>query len=70
MLKSFAPGEMYTALSRVKTHGNFNCIGEFKTSVIKVNKDALPEYDPMKKIYLFATIKRHAISGDIYNSCP
>ena len=52
MLKSFGPGEMYTALSRVKTHGNFNCIGEFKTSVIKVNKDTLPEYDPMKKTFI------------------
>ena len=56
---------MYTALSRVKTYDNFNCIGEFKTSMIKVNKDALLAYEPLRKIYIFSTIKRYAISGDI-----
>ena len=44
---------MYTALSRVKTYDNFNCIAEFKTSTIKVNKDTLLEYEPLKKNYYF-----------------
>ena len=35
---------MYTALSRVKTYDNLYWIGEFKKSVINVNKNALLEY--------------------------
>ena len=46
--KSFGPRQMYTALSRVKTYDNLYCIGEFKKSAIKVNKDALLEYEGLK----------------------
>ena len=44
---------MYTALSRVKTYDNLYCIGEFKKSSIKVNKDALLEYEGLKQNDLF-----------------
>ena len=55
---------MYTALSRVKTYDNLYCVGEFKTSVIKVNKDALLEFERLQQNYLFSTIKTNAVSGD------
>ena len=47
--KPVGTGQIYTALSRVKTHDNRYCIGEFKKSAIKVNKDALLEYERLKK---------------------
>ena len=62
--KSFGPGQMYTALSRVKTYDNLYCLGEFKKSAIKVNKDALLEHESLKQNDLFFTVKRNAISGD------
>ena len=62
--KSFGPGQLYTALSRVKTYDNFYCIEEFKKSAIKVNKDALLEYERLKQNDLFSTVKRNAISCD------
>ena len=55
---------MHTALSRVKPYDNLYCIGEFKLSAIKLNKDALLEYEHLKRNYLFSTIKRNAISND------
>ena len=54
---------MYTAISRVKSYDNLYCIVEFKRSAIKVNKDALLEYQRLKQNDLFSTIKRNAISG-------
>ena len=54
---------MYTAISRVKSYDNLYCIVEFKRSAIKVNKDALLEYQRLKQNDLFYTIKRNAISG-------
>ena len=62
--KSFGPEQMYTALSRVKTYDNLYCIAEFKKSVIKIDKDALLEYERLKQNDLFSTIKRNALSGD------
>ena len=62
--KSFGPGQMYTALSSVKTYDNFYCIGEFKKSAVKINKDALLEYERLKQNDLFSTVKRNATSGD------
>ena len=62
--KSFGPGQICTVLSRVKTYDNLNCIEEFKKSAVKVNKDALLEYENPKQNDLFSTIKRNAISGD------
>ena len=55
---------MYAAPSRVKTYDNLYCIGEFKKSAIKVNKDALLKYERLKQIDLFSKIKRNVISGD------
>ena len=55
---------MYTWFSRVKTYDNLYCIGEFKKSAIKVNKDALLEYERLKQNDLFSTIKRNVSSGD------
>ena len=52
---------MYTALSRVETCDNLFCIGEFKKSAIKVNKDALLEYERLKQINLFSTVKANTI---------
>ena len=46
--KLFAPGQNYTAFSRVKTYYNLYCIGEFRKSAIKVNKDALVNYECLK----------------------
>ena len=55
---------MYTALSRVKTYDNLYRIGEFKKSAVKVNKDALLEYERLKQNDLFSIIKRNAISSN------
>ena len=54
-MKAFepGPGQMYTALSRVKPYDNLYCIGEFKKSVTKVNKDALLQYECLNKIIYF-----------------
>ena len=49
---------------RVKTYDNLYGIGEFKKSVIKVNRDALLEYKCLKQNDLFSTMKRNAISGN------
>ena len=43
---------MYTALSRVKTYNRY-FIGEFKKSVIEVNKDALLKYERLKQNFYF-----------------
>ena len=40
------------------------CIGEFKKSVIKVNKDALLEYERLKQNDLYPKIKRKNTSED------
>ena len=55
---------MYTAVSRVKTYDNLYCMGKFKNSPIKVNKDVLLEYKRLMLNDLFSAIKRNAISGD------
>ena len=62
--KLFGPGQIYTALSRVKTYDNLYCIREFKKSGIKVNEDALLEYERLKQNDLFSTITRSTISDD------
>ena len=62
--RSFSVSQIYTALSRVKTYDNFYCIGEFKKSAIKVNKNALLEYERLKEIDLFSMLKRSIISED------
>ena len=51
--KSFRPGQMYTALSRVQTYDNLYCTGEFVKSAVKVNKDALLEYERLKQMIYF-----------------
>ena len=43
---------MYTALSRVKSYDR-HFIGEFKKSVIEVNKDALLKYEGLKQNFYF-----------------
>ena len=48
----------------VKTYDNLYGIGEFKKSVIMVNRDALLEYKCLKQNDLFSTMKRNAISGN------
>ena len=55
---------MYTALSRVKTYDNLYCIGEFTKPSIKVNKDALLEYELLKQNDIFSTVKRNVVSGN------
>ena len=59
MQKSFGPGKIYTALSRVKAYDNLYCKGEFKKTEIKVNKDVLFENEGLKQNDLFSTIKRN-----------
>ena len=49
---------MCTGLSRVKTYDNLYCTGELKKSAIKVNKDALLEYERLKQNDLFSTVKK------------
>ena len=44
---------MYTALSRVQTYDNLYCTGEFVKSAVKVNKDALLEYERLKQMIYF-----------------
>ena len=39
-------------------------MGEFKTSSIKVNKNALLQYECLKQNDLFSTIKINIVSGD------
>ena len=51
--RSFGEGQVYTALSRVKIYENLYCIGGFKKSAIKVNKDTLLEYKHLKENDLF-----------------
>ena len=48
----------------VKTYDTLYGIGEFKKSVIMVNRDALLEYKCLKQNDLFSTMKRNAISGN------
>ena len=43
-------------------------MGEFKNSAIKVNEDALLEYERLKQNDLFSAIGRNAISGDNINN--
>ena len=47
-----------------KTYDSPYCIGEFKKSAMKVNKDAFLEYEGLKQNYLFSTIKRNTLSYD------
>ena len=61
--RSFGAGQIYTALSRVKTNNNLYCVGEFQKSSIKLNKDALFEYERLKENDSFSTLKRSIISG-------
>ena len=55
--RSFGPGQMYTAISRVKNYDNLFCILEFKKSAKEVNKDvnkdALLEYERLKENTFF-----------------
>ena len=62
--RSFGEGQVYTALSRVKIYENLYCIGGFKKSAIKVNKDTLLEYKHLKENDLFSMLKRSIISDD------
>ena len=62
--KSFVPGQIYTALSRVKICDNLYCKGKLKRSARKINKVALLEYECLKQNNLFSTIKNNATSGD------
>ena len=39
-------------------------MGEFKKSLIKVNEDALLQYEHLKQNDLFSTIKGNIVSGD------
>ena len=70
--KSFGPGQIYTALSRVKTYDNLYCTRKFKKSAIVINKDELFEYERLKQNDLFSTTKRnnisdHTIAVFVYN---
>ena len=62
--KSFGSGQIYTALGRVRTYDNLYCIGEFKKSAIKINKDALLEYECLRQNDLSFTVERNAILGN------
>ena len=62
--KSLGPGQIYIVLSRVKTYDNLYCIGEFKKSAIKINKETLSNYKRLKQNDLFSTIKRNNISDN------
>ena len=56
--KLFGSGQIYTALRRVKSYDNFYCTGEFKKPTIKINKDALIEYERLKQNDLFSAVKK------------
>ena len=48
----------------MKTYDNMFCAGEYSRSSIKVNIDALNEYDRLKDYCFFSTINRDAVSDD------
>ena len=60
---SFGADQIYTAFSTVKAD-NLYCIGVFKEYEMKVNKDALLEYERLKENKLFFTFKRSIISDN------
>ena len=66
--KSFGPGQIDTALSRVRTYDNLYCRERFQKSAIKVNKDVLLEYERLKQNDIISTMKRNNIS-DNYSLC-
>ena len=47
--KPFGLAQIYTGLKRIKTYDNLYRTGKFKKSAIKVNKDALFEYECLKQ---------------------
>ena len=62
--RSFGPGQIYTALSRIKTFNTLYCTGEFKRTSIKVSQEALAEYERLKNHSLFSEIKKNTVSND------
>ena len=62
--KSFRFGQTYTAISRWKIYENVYWIGEVTNSGIKVNKDALLEYDRLELNDLVTTVKINAVLHD------
>ena len=62
--KSFGPGQIYTALSRIKTFDNLYCTGQFKRTSIKVSQEALVEYERLKNHSLFAEIEKNTVSNE------
>ena len=62
--KSFGSGQIYVALSRVRSFERLFCIGQFKKSAIKVNKDALEEYERLKSNSIFDSVQNIDISND------
>ena len=60
--RSFGPGQMCTALSRIKAVDKSYCVGEFKRSAIKFNTDALNEYKCLQGNSLFSTVDKNFIS--------
>ena len=70
--KLFGLGQIYTAVSSVKTFDNLYCIGETKKFAIKVNKNALFEYERLKQndfisaiIYIYIYICTYIYISDI-----
>ena len=56
---------IYTALSRVKTYNNLYCKEKFKKSAIKVNNNALLEYEHLKQNDSFSMIKNTVSDGNV-----
>ena len=61
----FGLGKYGLCSAEKKSHDNLCCTGEFKKRVIKVNKDALIEYERLKQKDFFSTVKS-TISDDTF----
>ena len=66
--RSFGAGQIYTALSRVKTYDDLYCIGEFKKSAIKVK--GIPwVWMPERKWFIFHVKKTYYFRRYDNDSC-
>ena len=58
------PGQIYTALSTVKTYYYLYCVGKLEKHAIKLDKEELFEYELLKQSDLLSTLKGNTIAVD------
>ena len=62
--RSFGSGQIYTALSRIKTFDTLYCTGEYKRISIKASTEALKEYERLKEHSIFSEIEKNIVSDE------